>query len=91
MRGTWRDRSCPIEVDQWGDGSAATSATDSNDIARRFIYGKTAPQLTAICEDATRLGISAGEIGRRILDNWLETRPRNESVMAQYPRGSRRR
>jgi hypothetical protein len=55
----------------------------------RFTFCLTAPQLTAVCEDATRLGISAGDIGRRILDNWLETRPRNE--MPQHPRGDRRR
>jgi hypothetical protein len=29
----------PIELDQWRDGSAATWATESNDIARRLIYG----------------------------------------------------
>jgi hypothetical protein len=57
-------------------------------VKTRFTFCLTAPQLTAICEDATRLGISAGEIGRRILDDWLATRPRNEMP---YPRGSRRR
>jgi S1/P1 Nuclease len=30
----------PIDLDQWRDGSAATWATESNDIARRLIYGK---------------------------------------------------
>jgi hypothetical protein len=30
----------PIELDQWRDGSATTWATESNDIARRLIYGE---------------------------------------------------
>jgi hypothetical protein len=48
------------------------------DLKTRFTFCLTATQLMAICEDATRLGISTGEIGRRILDDWLATRPRNE-------------
>lgn len=55
---------------------------------KRFTFCLTAPQLTAICEDATRLGVSAGEIGRRIVDDWLETRPKNEMP---YPQDSRLR
>jgi putative SOS response-associated peptidase YedK len=30
----------PIDLDQWRDGSAATWATESNDIARRLIHGE---------------------------------------------------
>jgi hypothetical protein len=55
----------------------------------RFTFCLTAPQLMAVCEEATCLGVSAGEIGRRIFDYWLETRPRNE--MPPHPWGSRRR
>ena len=55
----------------------------------RFTFCLTAPQLMAVCEEATRLGVSTGEIGRRIFDYWLETRPRNE--MPPYSRSSRRR
>jgi hypothetical protein len=58
---------------------AMTVRRNKNEIVKtRFTFFLTAPQHTAVCEDATRLGISAGEIGRRILDNWLEPRPRNE-------------
>jgi hypothetical protein len=56
----------------------------------RFTFCLTAPQLTAVCEEATRLDVSAGEIGRRIFDYWLETRPRNEMPPLPLPRTRRR-
>jgi hypothetical protein len=37
----------PIELDQWREGSAAIWTTESNEIARRLIYGEGPAALQA--------------------------------------------
>lgn len=44
----------------------------------RFTFFLTARQVDAIYGEASGCGISVGEILRRILDDWLQNRPKNE-------------